>query len=274
MNSKYNPPALQTFQRAGLTRTPSENYRDPLTGLKFNGEKYALIQSMKNTQDKNDINNKLAKLTSTPNYFNFDNLDLQPIELELMFKLLEEITNIEFIKLDQIILPFLPGYDYSDMYLSIDKIGFGYKYKSNYYQFNIKAKDPNIYVPANKVVMKPVNKVCILNNTVDNINTLTFRFHDSFFQEINFPKAVIKGKTVPLTNPIQITYTGHGLVNGDIVIIDKTRLCGTYTVTVIDPDTFTIPYDGSLITDPLYPIIKIPKFRILIRINFEQFNGN
>lgn len=271
--SEYNPPNKQTLERAGLLRGPRFNYRDPMEGKIFNGEKYALAYSLKNTQDKNEINNKFAKLTSSPNYFNFDNFELQPIEMELMFKLLEEIGNIEAIKLDQIILPLLPGYDYSDMYLSIDKLSFGYKYKTNYYQFNIKAKDPNIYVPANKVVMKPVNKVCVLNNTTESINTLTFRFHDEYFKEIQFPQAVIRGKTVPLTNPIQITATDHGLVNGDTIIIENTRLCGTYIVTVIDLNTFTIPYDGSLLTDPLYPIIKIPKFRIIIRMNFEQFNG-
>jgi len=269
----YNPPLNQTLIRSGLARTPNEVYRDPLLHKKFNGEKYALSQSMKNTQDKNEVNNKLTKLTSTPNYFNFDNLELPCIELELTFKLLEEITNIELITLDQIILPLLPGYDYSDMYLSIDKVQFGYKYKSNYYQFNIKAKDPNVYVPADKVIMKAVNKGCILNSVMENINTITFRFHDNYFNEINFPKAVIKVRTVPLTNPIQLIHTDHGLVNGDTVIIENTRLCGTYIVTVIDLNTFTIPYDGSLITDPLYPTVKIPKFRILIRVNFEQFNG-
>jgi len=269
----YNPPLEQTLMRAGLARTPATTYKDPLRNHKFEGEQYALSYSMKNTQDKNELNNKLAKLTSIPNYFNFDNFEIPAVELELTFKLLEEITRIELISLDQIILPLLPGYDYSDMYLSIDRVQFGYKYKGNYYQFNIKAKDPNIYVPVDKVIMKAVNKGCILNNTMDNINTFTFRFHDNYFNEINFPKAVIKCRTIPLTNPIQITHTDHGLVNGDTIIVDNTRLCGTYIVTVIDLNTFTIPYDGSLITDPLYPTIKIPKYRILIRVNFEQFNG-
>lgn len=262
-----------TLERAGLKRRPEDSYKEPIMGKLLNLEKYMLALSMKDTQDKNELNNKLLKLKSNPNYFNFDNLNLPPSELELMYKLQEEITNIEYIKLEQVILPFIQGYDYYDMYLSIDRINFGYKYTNNYYQFNIKAKDPNIYVPADKVIMKAVDKKCILNRTVDNINTVTFRFHDAFFKEIEFPKAVIRVKTIPLTNPIQMTYIGHGLVNGDTVIVENVRFCGTYAVTVIDPDTFSIPYDGSALTDPLYPVVKILKYRILIRINFEQYNG-
>lgn len=262
-----------TLERAGLLRPPNKSYKEPMAGKLLNMEKYALALSMKNTQDKNEINNKLMKLTSTPNYFNFDNMNISYADIELMFKLQEEITGIEYIKLDQIILPLIQGYDYSDMYLSIDKINFGYKYINNYYQFNIKAKTPNIYVPVDKVIMKPVYKKCIFDQTVDNINSLTFRFHDSYFKEINFPQAVIKGRTIPLTNPIQIIYENHTLVNGDTIIIDNTRLCGTYIITVIDTNTFSIPYDGSTLTTILYPTIKIPKYRILIRINFEQFNG-
>lgn len=270
----YNPPNSQTLQRAGLSTQPHpKNYQNFLPTKKFDGGEYALNYSMKNTQDRNDINNKLSKLTSTPNYFNFDNFEIPPVELELTFKLLESITNIESIKLDQVTLPLLAGQDYSDMYLSIDKVIFGYKYRNSYYQFNIKAKNPNIYVPADKVVMKAVNKSCVFNNTMDNINVLTFRFRNSYFDEIVFPKAVIKCKTIPLTNPIQLTHTDHGLVNGDTIIVENTQLCGTYTVTVIDPNTFTIPYNGILLTTPLNPIVKIPKFRILIRIIFEQFNG-
>ena len=262
-----------TLERAGLLRPPNKTYRDPMRNMAIDMEKYSLAASMKNTQDKNEINNKFMKLHSIPNYYNFDNLNLSTADLEFIFKLPEEITRIEYIKLDQIILPFIQGYDYYDMYLSIDKINMGYKYNNDYYQFNIKAKDPNVYVPADKVIMKPVNKKCILEQTVDNLNSLTFRFHDTFFKEIEFPKAVIKGKTVPLTNPLQITYENHGLVNGDTIILERTKFCGTYTVTVIDLNTFTIPYDGSLINTAMYPTIKIPKFRILIRINFEQFNG-
>lgn len=261
------------MEAAGLMRGIRGSYRGFNDGRKINIENYSLNNSMKNTQDRNDINNKLMKLVSTPNYYNFDSFNLSYVDMDLTFTLPETIENIEKLKLDHIILPVIAGFEYYDIYLSIQEIKYGYKYNNEYYQFNLIPKTPNAYIPVDKVIMKPVNKTCILERNVDMLTVVTFKIRDNYFKEIPFPKSVIKAVTIPATNPIQISYPDHGLVNGDTIFIKNTVLCGTYTVTVLDLNTFTIPYDGTLITTALHPVIQIPKFRILIRINLGQFNG-
>jgi len=267
-----NPPNNAIIS-SGLARSKKESYNFYEANQPVDIENYKLMSATKNPKDRNDIANRMLKLVSSPNYYNFDTFNLSYGDVDLSFKLLEDIANIEHIKLDQVILPNIPGFEYYDMYLSIEEIKYGYRYNNEFYQFNMIAEIPNTYVPVNKVIMKPVHRKCILERNVDFLSVVTFKFRDDNFQEIPFPKAVIRARTVPATNPIQIIYTDHGLVNGDTIYIKSTTLCGTYIVTVIDPNTFTIPYNGTLITDVLHPIIQIPKFRIIIRINFQQFNG-
>jgi len=280
MSSRHNPytpgiinPPNSALISSGLARSKKESYDFRVANKPIDIENYKLMTATKNPKDRNEITNRMLKLVSSPNYYNFDTFNVPYNDVEMIFTLPEDITDIEFLKLDQVILPYIPSFEYYDLYLSIEQIKFGYKYNNEYYQFNMVPKIPNAYVPASKVIMKPVNKKCIMERNVDFLNVLTFKIRDSDFKEVPFPKAVIKARTVPATNPIQLIYTDHGLVNGDTIYIKSTVLCGTYTVTVIDANTFTIPYDGTLITDILYPIIQIPKYRIIIRINFQQFNG-
>ena len=61
------------------------------------------------------------------------------------------------------------------------------------------------------------------------------------------PKSVV-GYTLPGGNPVNIEATTHGFANGDSIRLDDVddptpSLDGTYDITVIDPDNFTL--DGT-----------------------------
>lgn len=242
--------------------------------IKIDMDGYSLNASMKNTEDKNEVNNMLTKLIVTPIYLNLDSFNIPVYENKILFNLLETYKSIESIKLIQVILPFIATIDYSDIYLSIEEFRYGYFYNDNYYLYNLFADTPSTYTPGIKVITEPLKKKFIFDRVVDNINTLTFQFRDTFYKKINFPKSVICATIVPNTNPLELVYTNHGLLTGDLVIICNAVFAGEYTITYIDDNTFSIPYDGTLLNDPCSVIVKIYKFRILLRLIISRFNGN
>ena len=94
---------------------------------------------------------------------------------------------------------------------------------------------------------------------------------------IPLPNDVLQINTlVPATNPAQITSTAHGLTTGDIIYIEgfvsgissvDLPMNSPYglSVTVLDPNNFTVPVDASAVVTPVTGfIVYIQKNRIMI----------
>lgn len=124
----------------------------------------------------------------------------------------------------------------------------------------------------------------VLKNPITSFESMRFQISSPGQPSFNLPNDLIRSPTfVTGSNPAQFISTDHGLNTGDAIFIKCFRSNSNqvnneintelgHQVTVIDPDTFTIPIDATLAT--IAPTkeyeIRIPKNTILIRMRIRS----
>jgi len=105
--------------------------------------------------------------------------------------------------------------------------------------------------------------------------------NDSSIADKFNPELGVEGSitAIAVANPAEITSVGHGLVTGDQIVIDGSdcspSIDGTHTVTVLTPDTFTVPVQtfGSGTTGSYFVTKSVSDNEVVAnRIYFSKFN--
>lgn len=82
------------------------------------------------------------------------------------------------------------------------------------------------------------------NRPQSNVDSLTLQFNTPIGR-LSLANDVLFGASSLPTNPLTLVYANHGLVAGEqVVVYGRGSPLGTFPVTVVDTDTFTVPFNG------------------------------
>ena len=122
-----------------------------------------------------------------------------------------------------------------------------------------------------RLELEPVSNFFRFNRPQHDAESLTLRFSTPF-APLELARDVLFNVAGFATNPITFVYADHGFAGGELVtaFAPSRQLPPGLPVTVVDPNTFTLPFDASLFTaSPISYTVGVNQNIVLGHIEFR-----